>query len=250
MDTEKPGSRDQIKQLLTTEDLVPVREPTIIDVCTFQEALANALAQCTSYMFYEENIGHSFLIESSINYQERTGESVFPEWPDKPSKPTTAGDTLQLRLQETQQKSYVTCSRLDNEVKRLLQEKFPGMLNAHFVRRTKYLSPLMRSREALEKIHKKVHALSQSPHKQQDLIRQVLAHKYTPSINGAEMYFFACETDQLQSQHLAIEPISDTMIMNAALCAFSKEHHGEQLQHIAETWETVNSTVTPPPGKV
>ena len=68
-------------------------------------------------MFYEENIGHSFLIEFSINYQARTGENVFPAWPIKPDKPATAVDTLQLRFQETQQKSYVICARLDNEVK-------------------------------------------------------------------------------------------------------------------------------------
>ena len=62
-------------------------------------------------------------------------------------------------------------------------------------------------------------------------------------------FFFACETDQLQSRHLGIEPISNTMIMNAALCAFSKEHHGEQLQHIAESWELANSKVTSPQDK-
>ena len=38
-------------------------------------------------------------------------------WPIAPAAPVTAVDTLQLRLQETQQKSYVICSRLDNEMK-------------------------------------------------------------------------------------------------------------------------------------
>ena len=63
------------------------------------------------------------------------------------------------------------------------------------------------------------------------------------------MYFYACETDQLQSRHLGIEPISDIMIMNAALCAFSKEHHGEQLQCIAESWSLANSNVASPQDK-
>ena len=232
--------------LLAAEDLFPVQEPTIIDVCSFQEALANALAQCTSYIFFEENIRHSFLIESSINYQARTGLTALPEWPIIPVAPVTAVDTLQLRLQETQQKSYVICSRLDNEVKRLLQTKFPGMLNAHFVRRTRYLPPLMQAREALEKIRAKVHSPPRASHEQQGLLKQVLARTYTPSITGAEMYFYACETDQLRSRHLVIEPISDTMITTAALCAFSLEHHGEQLQCIAESWSHANSTVASP----
>ena len=60
------------------------------------------------------------------------------------------------------------------------------------------------------------------------------------------MCFFACETDQLQSRHLGIEPILDTMIMNAALCAFSKEHYGEQLQRIAESRSLANSNVMSP----
>ena len=111
------GPRDYVQQLLAARDLVPVQEPTIIDVCSFHEALANALAQYTSYMYFEENIGPSFLIESSINYQARTGLNALPKWPTVPAALVTAPDTLQLRLQETQQKSYVICSCLNNEVK-------------------------------------------------------------------------------------------------------------------------------------
>ena len=60
------------------------------------------------------------------------------------------------------------------------------------------------------------------------------------------MYFYSCEMDQLQSRHLGIEPILDTMIMNAALCAFSKKHHGKQLQRITESWSLANSNVMTP----
>ena len=116
--------RDQVQQLLDAEDLVPVHEPTVIDVCSFQEALANTLAQCTSPLFFEENVGHSFLIESSINYQARTGVGALPKWPITPAALGTAPDTLQLRLCEIQHKSFTICSCLDNEVKRLLQAKF------------------------------------------------------------------------------------------------------------------------------
>ena len=72
---------------------------------------------------------------------------------------------------------------------------------------------------------------------------------YTTSITGAEMYFCACETDQLRSRHLGIDPISDTMIMTAALCAFSSEHHGEQLQRIAESWTITDGTAASPPDE-
>ena len=60
------------------------------------------------------------------------------------------------------------------------------------------------------------------------------------------MYFYACETDRLRSRHLGIDPISDTMIMTAALCAFSMEHHGEQLQRIAESWSIANNNAASP----
>ena len=73
VDSPTSGPRDQVQQLLAAEDLVLVQDPTIIGVCSFQEPLANALAQCTSSVFFEKNIGHSFLIESSINYPARTG---------------------------------------------------------------------------------------------------------------------------------------------------------------------------------
>ena len=69
---------------------------------------------------------------------------------------------------------------------------------------------------------------------------------YTPSITGAEIYFYACETDQLRSRHLGIDPISDTMIMATALCAFSMEHHGEQLQRIAKSWRITNNNTAFP----
>ena len=65
-------------------------------------------------------------------------------------------------------------------------------------------------------------------------------------ITGAVMYFYMCETDQLRLRHLSIDPISDTMIMTAALCAFSMMHHGEQLQRIAESWSINNSTAASP----
>ena len=107
----------------------------------------------------------------------------------------------------------------------------------------------MRVHEALKKICTKVHSPSRSPHELQDLLRQVLARTYTPNITGAEMYFYACETDQLQLRHLGIEPILDTMIINAALCAFSKEHHGKQLQRITESWSLANSNVVSPQGE-
>ena len=134
IDSPASASLDQVQQRLDAEDIVPVQEPTIIDVCSFQEALANTLAQCTSPVFFEENIEHSFLIESSINYQARTGLNALLEWPPTSAALGTAPDTLQLQLCETQQKSFVICACLDNKVKRLLQAKFPGMLNAHFVR--------------------------------------------------------------------------------------------------------------------
>ena len=65
-------------------------------------------------------MGHSFLIESSINYQAHTGVSALPEWPATPAALGTTPDTLQLRLRETHQKSFVICSRLNNKVKLLL----------------------------------------------------------------------------------------------------------------------------------
>ena len=132
VDNPKVSPRDQVQQLLDAEDLVPVHKPTVIDVCSLQETLANVLAQDMSALFFEENFGHNFLIESHIDYQVYTDVNVLPKWPTMSAALGTAPDTLQLRFRETQQKSFIICSRLDNEVKRPLQAKFPGMLNAHF----------------------------------------------------------------------------------------------------------------------
>ena len=96
VDSPASAPRDQVQKILDAEDLVLVQEPTVTDACSFQEALANALAQCTSPLFFEENIGHSFLIESSINYQASTGVNTLPEWPTTPAALGTAPDTLQL----------------------------------------------------------------------------------------------------------------------------------------------------------
>ena len=60
------------------------------------------------------------------------------------------------------------------------------------------------------------------------------------------MYFYACENDKHKSRHLGIDPILDTIIMTAALRAFSVEHHGEQLQCIAKSWATINGTAYSP----
>ena len=103
------------------------------------------------------------------------------------------------------------------------------MLNAHFMRQTKYLPPRMQARVALDKICTKVDSVPRATNEQMELVQQVVNHTYIPSITSAEMHFYACETDQHRSRHLGINPISDTMIMTAALCAFSMEYHGEQL---------------------
>ena len=80
-----------------------------------------------------------------------------------------------------------------------------------------------------------------------DLVQQVIDRRYTPtSVTGTKMYFCDCETDQHQSKYIGIDPISDVMVMTAALWAFSTEHHGERLQHITESWELANTTVAFP----
>ena len=81
--------------------MVPILEPTVIDVCTSQEALANAWTQCTSAMFFEENVGHSFLIESLIDYQACTGATVLPAWPSMPAALGTAPDTQNMVILHT-----------------------------------------------------------------------------------------------------------------------------------------------------
>ena len=101
VDSRASVPQDQVQQLLDAEDLVPVHKPTVIDVCSFQEALANALAQCTFALFFEENVGHSFFIESSINYQVCAGISALPAWPTTRAALGTAPSTLQLQLRET-----------------------------------------------------------------------------------------------------------------------------------------------------
>ena len=133
--------------------------------------VVNALAQCTSALSFEENVSHSFLIESCIDYQARTGVNILSKWPTIPAALGTAPDTLQLHICETQQQSFVACSRLGNEVKRLLQAKFLGMLNVHFTHRTKYLlPPLMRAHESHEKICTKVHSAPRAIREQIELI--------------------------------------------------------------------------------
>ena len=238
--------RDQVQQLLDAEVLVPVHKPNVIDACSFHEALANALVQCTPPLFFDKNVGHRFLIEFSINYQAHTGVNAIPEWPTTPATLGTAPNTLQLWPRETQQKSFVICSHLDNEVKCLLQAKFPGMFNTHFMRRTKYLPPLMQAREALDKIQTKVYSAPRATNEQMELVQQVINHAYTPSVMGAEMHFYASKTDQHRSRHLGIDPILDNMIMNAALRVFSVEHHGEQLKHISESWTIINGATNSP----
>ena len=78
------------------------------------------------------------------------------------------------------------------------------------------------------------------------LVQQVTNRAYTPNMMGPEIYFYACETYQHRSKHLDINPILDTVIMTAALRAFSAEHYGEQFQRMAESWDIVNGTIDSP----
>ena len=120
------------------------------------------------------------------------------------------------------------------------------MLNAFFMRRTKYLPPLMRAREALDKIPAKVHSAPRATNEQMEFVQQVINRAYTPSITGAEMYFYTCETGQHRSRHLGINPILDTMMMTTALRVFSVEHNGEQFQRIVKSWVINNGDANSP----
>ena len=104
----------------------------------------------------------------------------------------------------------------------------------------------MRPREALDKIRTKVHSAPRANNEQIKLIKEVINRTYTPRVTRAEIYFYDCETDQYKSRHLGINPILDTMIMTAALRAFSVKHHSEQLQRIAESWSINNGTTNSP----
>ena len=99
------------------------------------------------------------------------------------------------------------------------------MLNVHFMRRTKYLPPLMRACEALEKIRTKVHSAPRATREQMELVQQVINRKYTPSVTGAEMYFYACETDQHRLKHLGINPITDTTSENCRATPYEQNHY-------------------------
>ena len=114
------------------------------------------------------------------------------------------------------------------------------------MRKAKYLPSLMHAHETLEKIRTKIHSVARATNEQLELVQQVMDQWYTPTITGTEMDFYDCEMDQYQSKHLGIDPISDFLIMTAALWVLSKERHGGQLQRMVKTQEFANTNANSP----
>ena len=75
----------------------------------------------------------------------------------------------------------------------------------------------MRAREALEKIRTKFNSAPRATSEQLELVQQVFNCKYIPSVTDAEMYFYECKIDQHRLTHLDIDPITNNMIVTAAL---------------------------------
>ena len=105
--------------------IVPIAEPTMIDLQDFRKKVANALFTQKSRA---TKIGHAWLVEIEAVHQKRTGDNttLLPTAPTEPIAPTGAAlSATTHRIFERQFNAYKTAEHWDQEMINVLQVKFP-----------------------------------------------------------------------------------------------------------------------------
>mmetsp|Transcript_18038 Transcript_18038/g.37510 ORF Transcript_18038/g.37510 Transcript_18038/m.37510 type:complete len:148 (-) Transcript_18038:787-1230(-) len=124
-------------------------------------------------------------------------------------------------------------------VRALLDEKFPGILNSLKHAKVGTFTSVLTAQDAFDYVEKAVGSTAISNKKSLDHLRAVLDRKYTPERSGAEIYFTLCETDMYQVEGTGVSYIPKGTMMAATQHAFHQAINKDKAQQIDDSWETI-----------
>ncbi len=185
--------------------------------------------------------GYAFLVEKEINYKIRLNDpaATLPKPQTKPVEPTVDTSTVMKKFY-SDMRSFRLQHNCNLDVRALLDEKFPGILNPLKHSKVGTFTSVLTARDAFDYVEKAVGSTAVSNKKSLDHIRAVLDRKYTPEQSGAEIYFTLCETDMYQVEGAGISYIPKSTMMMAAQHAFRQAINKDKAQQIDNDWESAH----------
>jgi len=186
--------------------------------------------------------GYAFLVEKEINYKIRLNNptATLPAPQTKSVQPKV--DTLTMvKKYYSEMRTFRLQHNCNLDVRALLDEKFPGILNPLKHSKVGTFTSVLTARDAFDYVEKAVGSTAVSNKKSLDHIRAILNRKYTPEQSGAEIYFTLCETDMYQVEGAGISYVPKQTMMMAAQHAFRQAINKDKAQQIDNDWEAIHS---------
>ena len=220
--------------------------PTTVDVIAFKKRIATALTKCHTHTHTKG--GHVFLILDEDEYRTRIKDQTasLPVRPTQPTKPVGTATKLvsstAYKMWEDDLREYTTCENYDQQIKDLIELKFPNGL-AGLRDEEDDLPISLTASQAIAHVMEKVSDEVLTNKCFKDILEALLTRKYTTNANGPEDWFKDAERDRLMTTKLGHRPIPYFIIMICAQTTFRESgHQKELLRNIDEEWKSFKAT--------
>ena len=221
--------------------IVPIAEPTIIDLQDFRKKMANALFTQKSRATKTE---HAWMVETEAVHRKCTGDdtAVLPKASIEPIALIGAAlSATTYRIYEREFDAYETVEHSDQEIINVLQVKFPTVLTD--LKIEEGMLPLtLTGRSAFELIERKVTSSAVATKTYLNLVKAVTTRAYVPNGSGPVQYVQEMKRDQLSAAVDKSGMIDDAFIILCAQHTFMQSGHDkEHIGTIDVGWSTADA---------
>mmetsp|Transcript_6271 Transcript_6271/g.14814 ORF Transcript_6271/g.14814 Transcript_6271/m.14814 type:complete len:443 (+) Transcript_6271:91-1419(+) len=222
-------------QLLQLQTLMPERkpfsQPTTKDVITFKRELITALTKCPDP---ETRQGYAYIMETEEEYKTRTSRNhVQTQTPVRPAMPRGSKDNNLWKAFEMDHRAFMRHQHYEIQALEVIDIMFPGFLDKPDGPLPEELLP----KAAMGQIEDQVKDTVVSQQLGNNLLRDILDRKYTPSQNGPREYFVEADDDVRMAHLVGTQTIPLAVVMVAAQQAFMNSGHPkDKIRDLHEEW--------------
>ena len=226
-------------QLLQLQTLMPERkpfsQPTTKDVITFKRELITALTKCPDP---ETRQGYAYIMETEEEYQTRTSKNhTQTQTPVRPTMPRNSKDSNEWKAFDMDHSAFMRHQHYEIQALEVIDIMFPGYLEKPDGPLPEELLP----KTAMKQIEDQVKDTVVSQQLGNNLLRDILDRKYTPSQNGPREYFTEADDDVRMAELVGTQPIPLTVVMVAAQQAFMHSGHPkDKIRDLHEEWDKLH----------
>jgi len=240
-----PGNLLEYLLIKNPKELNPNLAPTRLDLIRFKMNLVEALSKCEGEIGHTG--GHAHLVMNEAEYQRWVSDpnASIPTKPVILPRPTNRADMTAsvvyfIKKDETALALY---KEYEKQTKQAIETKFPN--GSIGLRDYTGKVPINTTAYALlENITAKVKDDMEDNQLYMEVVQGMLDRTYTPSNDGADIYFQDMDDDQHLLWELGQNTLHYSLLIPKAQEAFHAQHDLKDMTKIASKWKQVNSKVT------